>query len=102
MTGAETAPFVGGVQATGIAVSSSGRGLIMRALTKTISQPRPNSNPSRWTLARPQPLNLSIAHRSEERRVGKECVSTCRSRWSPYPYTKKNKKINETQNNENN
>src|SRR3546814_20042991 len=24
------------------------------------------------------------ACRSEERRVGKECVSTCRSRWSPY------------------
>src|SRR3546814_8826411 len=29
--------------------------------------------------------------RSEERRVGKECVSTCRSRWSPYPYKQKNK-----------
>src|SRR3546814_14699055 len=29
--------------------------------------------------------------RSEERRVGKECVSTCRSRWSPY-HSKKNKK----------
>src|SRR3546814_18859069 len=27
--------------------------------------------------------------RSEERRVGKECVSTCRSRWSPYLYNKK-------------
>src|SRR3546814_12701949 len=27
--------------------------------------------------------------RSEERRVGTECVSTCRSRWSPYPYKKK-------------
>src|SRR3546814_2153867 len=26
----------------------------------------------------------AIAARSEERRVGKECVSTCRSRWSPY------------------
>src|SRR3546814_13129021 len=26
----------------------------------------------------------SFARRSEERRVGKECVSTCRSRWSPY------------------
>src|SRR3546814_15377117 len=26
----------------------------------------------------------SGAKRSEERRVGKECVSTCRSRWSPY------------------
>src|SRR3546814_16064723 len=29
------------------------------------------------------------ADRSEERRVGKECVSTCRSRWSPYNYKKK-------------
>src|SRR3546814_11045818 len=27
--------------------------------------------------------------RSEERRVGKECVSTCRSRWSPYHEQKK-------------
>src|SRR3546814_5378344 len=26
----------------------------------------------------------AILERSEERRVGKECVSTCRSRWSPY------------------
>src|SRR3546814_12719737 len=29
--------------------------------------------------------------RSEERRVGKECVSTCRSRWWPYHYKKKKK-----------
>src|SRR3546814_13397773 len=32
-------------------------------------------------------LQSSLAfpvERSEERRVGKECVSTCRSRWSPY------------------
>src|SRR3546814_15606301 len=28
--------------------------------------------------------SLGDAIRSEERRVGKECVSTCRSRWSPY------------------
>src|SRR3546814_15127004 len=26
-----------------------------------------------------------VGLRSEERRVGKECVSTCRSRWSPFP-----------------
>src|SRR3546814_5631959 len=26
----------------------------------------------------------ALTLRSEERRVGKECVSTCRSRWSPY------------------
>src|SRR3546814_15937896 len=32
------------------------------------------------------PLNTAYkaAERSEERRVGKECVRTCRSRWSPY------------------
>src|SRR3546814_15231423 len=30
--------------------------------------------------------------RSEERRVGQECVSTCRSRGSPYHYKKKTKK----------
>src|SRR3546814_12055075 len=31
----------------------------------------------------------SMPIRSEERRVGKECVSTCRSRWSPYHEKKK-------------
>src|SRR3546814_5216666 len=30
-----------------------------------------------------RPLTKEL-RRSEERRVGKECVSTCRSRWSPY------------------
>src|SRR3546814_13866086 len=34
-------------------------------------------------------LTASVSNRSEERRVGKECVSTCRSRWSPY-HLKKN------------
>src|SRR3546814_192163 len=38
---------------------------------------------------RPEALHIAGAaddagHRSEERRVWKECVSTCRSRWSPY------------------
>src|SRR3546814_13089586 len=32
---------------------------------------------------RKEPGRARVA-RSEERRVGKECVSTCRSRWSPY------------------
>src|SRR3546814_16874816 len=32
-----------------------------------------------------QPELAERRDRSEERRVGKECVSTCRSRWSPYP-----------------
>src|SRR3546814_14744304 len=30
------------------------------------------------------PTRAAIEARSEERRVGKECVSTCRSRWAPY------------------
>src|SRR3546814_11573075 len=30
-----------------------------------------------------------LGRRSEERCVGKECVSTCRSRWSPFTYKKK-------------
>src|SRR3546814_14989090 len=34
--------------------------------------------------------------RSEERRVGKECVSPCRSRWSPY-HEKKNDQQNNNQ-----
>src|SRR3546814_1938987 len=29
-------------------------------------------------------IAVQLQRRSEERRVGKECVSTCRSRWSPY------------------
>src|SRR3546814_14145600 len=35
---------------------------------------------------------IDVLNRSEERRVGKECVSTCRSRWSPYHYKKKDTK----------
>src|SRR3546814_11946857 len=38
---------------------------------------------------------LTGLFRSEERRVGKECVSTCRSRWSPYYKRKKQKGVME-------
>src|SRR3546814_939346 len=38
---------------------------------------------ARWMLKHVQHDGKRHA-RSEERRVGKECVSTCRSRWSPY------------------
>src|SRR3546814_17153344 len=44
-------------------------------------------------------LLQGYGQRSEERRVGKECVSTCRSRWSPYHYkNKKNTKTNRVHN----
>ena len=32
----------------------------------------------------PMGVGLAVALRSEERRVGKECLRLCRSRWSPY------------------
>src|SRR3546814_14844589 len=40
-------------------------------------RPKPSTALMRQAIAR-------LGVRSEERRVGKECVSTCRSRWSPY------------------
>src|SRR3546814_11433538 len=49
------------------------------------------SDPTRFVLPRNNLYNPVQVARSEERRVGKECVSTCRSRWSPYHYKKKNK-----------
>src|SRR3546814_16745254 len=42
----------------------------------------------------------ATADRSEERRVGKECVSTCRSRWSPYHKKKKSHSCNNKQSTE--
>src|SRR3546814_11263716 len=42
-------------------------------------------------------IMLRVEDRSEERRVGKECVSTCRSRWSPYYSKKKKIKISENE-----
>src|SRR3546814_14057755 len=43
-----------------------------------------------WAAADMKP----VKYRSEERRVGKECVSACRSRWSPYHQKKNNQTLN--------
>src|SRR3546814_16214496 len=37
---------------------------------------------------------IIVNHRSAERRVGQECVSPCRSRWSPYHYKQNKTKRN--------
>src|SRR3546814_11178000 len=43
------------------------------------------SRPADHLIGKPLlPTSALSENRSEERRVGKECVSTCRSRWSPY------------------
>src|SRR3546814_21161592 len=80
-----------------VAVLVDGDGRILRTLPRAIDCPtveqfgaglalsfaRENLLPrarhdDRWFRA------TFVFPRSEERRVGKECVSTCRSRWSPY------------------
>src|SRR3546814_11460172 len=61
------------------------------AFAERVSIPIVASLDAKCTLVESHPLNAGIVgtYRSEERRVGKECVSTCRSRWSPYNYKKK-------------
>src|SRR3546814_15693545 len=49
-------------------------------------------NCARGGLIDEEALKEALDNSSEERRVGKECVSTCRSRWAPYPEKKKTKK----------
>src|SRR3546814_18779808 len=53
----------------------------MNFCRQTLHATSPISN---WYLRRPRLRVSSAFARSEERRVGQECVSTCRSRWSPY------------------
>src|SRR3546814_18473289 len=69
----------------------SGRGVGMDVVRRNIQAMgghiQLSSRPGQGTTTRiVLPLTLAILDgmRSEERRVGKECVSTCRSRWSLY------------------
>src|SRR3546814_16433384 len=65
---------------------------VARAAPVVDNYPQCGQGGVRWTApSKRHPL----ARRSEERRVGKECVSTCRSRWSPYHKKKKNKRTNQ-------
>src|SRR3546814_9848415 len=63
--------LVTGVQTCALPISATVQG---RTVTSddTSKRPRTECHPD-WE-----------RNRSEERRVGKECVSTCRTRWSPY------------------
>src|SRR3546814_18872423 len=71
-----------------------------RSLTPSSPKPRPrrasgSGDVAESGLRAPPRLRTPPAparERSEERRVGKECVSTCRSRWAPYHAKKKNTK----------
>src|SRR3546814_15786286 len=72
-----------------------------RLLPRSSSEPAPTCRPSTIVKSKPRPTSrptpsrlswyLPLSVRSDERRVGKEGVSTCGSRWSPY-HSKKTKK----------
>src|SRR3546814_11902965 len=66
-------------------------GIVARRLFEEI--PFGNALPEIET-ARDKLQGWTAAMSSAERSVGKECVSTCRSRWSPYHSKKKTQKIN--------
>src|SRR3546814_12701358 len=71
------------------AYHESGHALVARLLPKTDPVHKvtiiPRGRALGVTMQLPEGDRYSMdKERSEERRVGKECVSTCRSRWSPY------------------
>src|SRR3546814_299383 len=64
---------------------------LMRGVPEGVSNARRQLAKGNYDAAMSVPCCVTST-RSEERRVGKECVSTCRSRWSPIHYKKKNYK----------
>src|SRR3546814_14823444 len=88
------------IKSTGISLYS--RAIMSREIAgdlppKNATSARTTSRGHDWgALEQSSPLGRSLtralkSRRSEERRVGKECVSTCRSRW--WPLHEKKKKI---------
>src|SRR3546814_18610849 len=61
-----------------------------RLAVNRVGQHRRDGIPARVGQIQEMP-HITLRSRSEERSVGKECVSKCRSLRSPYHYTKKNK-----------
>src|SRR3546814_12669361 len=91
--------------------SSPGRPRVQTHLCASVSICAPVSRPRRHRLAGACRDVPPVVHpveadppdvRSEERRVGKECVGTCSSRWSPYHSKKKSRDITCKNHNNNN
>src|SRR3546814_14073588 len=64
-----------------LGLSGIGLGTI---LLPTVSRLWSSGRESEAMVTQNRGIELALFLRSDERRVGKECVSTCRSRWSPY------------------
>src|SRR3546814_9783796 len=83
--------LVTGVQTCGLPISNStkcfGGKQVVADVREGLQHQQKRTNQNMITLF--PCLCYRSSSRSEARRVGKECVSTCRSRWSPYHYKKK-------------
>src|SRR3546814_5999759 len=84
-------PFDGKKNHAGAVTPASSAARLVRAADQPARLPSimPVSKAAIWLVrisrvAMRPPAPVLGRTRSEERRVGKECVSTCRSRWSPY------------------
>src|SRR3546814_3416341 len=64
------------IKAARLAIDQTGERVLLTARTEGFIRGAPDIDESIRRVK-------AFADRSEERRVGKECVSTCRSRWSP-------------------
>src|SRR3546814_14637948 len=74
----------------------AGRGCSRLALIRKAPLPNPSGPPAQLACVRWRANQwFANAPRSEERRVGEECVSMCRSWWSPYLSKKETKKNEE-------
>ena len=62
-------------------IPGSGRAMVYAALAKALDKPLCIVTPGEAEATR---FAGDLNARSEERRVGKECLRLCRSRWSPY------------------
>src|SRR3546814_15487964 len=67
--------------APGVGYGEDGEGFVRIAMVENEQRIRQAARNVRRYL---QSMGVNTPSRSEERRVGKECVSKCRSRWSPY------------------
>src|SRR3546814_2259621 len=74
--------LVTGVQTCALPISSS---IASSVATTVVTDEEIDEAIAKLKASVGQTEDLLSEIRSEERRVGKECVSTCRSRWSPYP-----------------
>src|SRR3546814_1517186 len=75
----------------GICAFGGQRGpVLQRAMAGAFTSRMPQLHGGDSALFADECIDAAVCGRSEERRVGKECVSTCRSRCSPYQSKKNN------------